>query len=259
MQRTEKRYVDLEALLEQGDTTSGGYLHREELHRILATLNIESLVNFEKLWGALDLKEDGRIEKEEWRRALMGAKTRAQDLSRDVETHWKDEPEYEGKEGGLVGLVAHNKMKRQMVSFVEDNMDFFRKCRIVTTGTTGRTLEESLGLPVALKVASGPLGGDQEIGALVTQGKVKAIFFFKDPLTAHQHHADIEALSRICDVHDVPYACNESSALGILYAMTNLGLDYYGPRRKSECVEEYEKEQAEVRERTTQEFQPPRF
>jgi len=73
--------------------------------------------------------------------------------------------------GGLVALVAHNKMKGQMASFVEQNVDFFKHCRIITTGSTGKTLEGKLGLEVHQKVASGPLGGDQEIGALVTQGK----------------------------------------------------------------------------------------
>ena len=70
-----------------------------------------------------------------------------------------------------MALVAHNKMKPQMSAFVELNVDFFKHCRIVTTGSTGKTLENKLGLKVFHKVASGPLGGDQEIGALVTQGK----------------------------------------------------------------------------------------
>ena len=73
--------------------------------------------------------------------------------------------------GGLVALVAHNKMKPQMARFVELNVEFFKHCRIITTGSTGKTLEDKLGLHVYQKVASGPLGGDQEIGALVTQGK----------------------------------------------------------------------------------------
>lgn len=72
--------------------------------------------------------------------------------------------------GGLVALLAHNNMKAQMASFVELNTDFFKHCRILTTGSTGKILEDKLGLDVHHKVASGPLGGDQEIGALVTQG-----------------------------------------------------------------------------------------
>ena len=73
--------------------------------------------------------------------------------------------------GGFVALVAHNKMKAQMSNFVKQNFEFFKHCRIITTGSTGKTLEEKLGLPVYHKVSSGPLGGDQEIGAFVTQGK----------------------------------------------------------------------------------------
>jgi len=75
------------------------------------------------------------------------------------------------RSGGLVALVAHNKMKAQMASFVELNTDFFKHCCILTTGSTGKILEDKLGLEVHHKVDSGPLGGDQEIGALVTQGK----------------------------------------------------------------------------------------
>jgi hypothetical protein len=72
-------------------------------------------------------------------------------------------------------LVAHNKMKVQMSHFVESYLDIFKHCRTVTTGSTGKTLEDKLGLKVYHKVASGPLGGDQEIGGMVTQGKTTVI------------------------------------------------------------------------------------
>jgi len=186
--------------------------------------------------------------------------------------------------GGLVALVAHNKMKAQMASFVGQNLEFFKHCRIITTGSTGKILEDSLGLCVYQKVSSGPLGGDQEIGALVTRGKptlslfialsyarcsqqqhqhididitsnsssstltlghVSAIFFFKDPLSAHQHAADIEALTRICDVHNVAYATNSASGKSLVTAMAFLGLGF-GSSEESVTVKEYKAEQAQV-------------
>ena len=137
---------------------------------------------------------------------------------------WQIKPAYNSDtDDGLVALVAHNKMKAQMAAFVEKHIEFFKLTRIITTGSTGMTLEQKLGLTVYHKVAFGPLGGDQEIGALVTQGKVCGIFFFKDPLSAHQHATDIEALTRVCDVHNVPYATNASA--GHIWRLSN-GPDY---------------------------------
>ena len=87
----------------------------------------------------------------------------------------------------LVALVAHNQMKPAMMAFVAKHHDFFKTVRIVTTGSTGSALQKKLGLSIALKVSSGPLGGDQEIGAMVTRDEVSAAFFFVDPLTSHPH------------------------------------------------------------------------
>ena len=95
-------------------------------------------------------------------------------------------------------------------------------------------------------MASGPLGGDQEIGALVTQGKVSGIFFFKDPLSAHQHAADIEALTRICDVHNVPYATNAASGQALLVAMCSMDLYFANGKEESDTVKAYKSEQAAV-------------
>ena len=71
----------------------------------------------------------------------------------------------------LVALVAHNEMKPTLMSFVASHLEFFREVKVVTTGSTGMALEKALGLKVANKVSSGPLGGDQEIGAMVTRGR----------------------------------------------------------------------------------------
>lgn len=95
-----------------------------------------------------------------------------------------------------MALVAHNKMKGQMASFVEQNVDFFKHCRIITTGSTGKTLEGKLGLEVHQKVASGPLGGDQEIGALVTQGKYLQPKIFHHDMFLKKH--SLKVSSNVC-------------------------------------------------------------
>ena len=111
-------------------------------------------------------------------------------------------------------------MKATMMSFVTENLDFFRNRRIVTTNSTGLALEAALGLVIDHKVSSGPLGGDQEIGAYISTHQVAAVFFFRDPLSAHPHDADIVALGRLCDVHNVLVATNRSSGQAIVRALT---------------------------------------
>jgi len=122
----------------------------------------------------------------------------------------------------FVSLVAHNEMKPAMMAFANKHFAFFSKRRILTTGSTGRALEEKLGLTIAHKVASGPLGGDQDIGGMISRGEVAAVFFFRDPLSAHPHDADIIALSRLCDVHNVLTANNPASAGALLSALRNV-------------------------------------
>lgn len=117
-----------------------------------------------------------------------------------------------------VGLVAHNHMKPTMMRFVEEHLDFFRTARIVTTGSTGRALS-SLGLKIDTAVSSGPLGGDQEIGGMISRGEVAAVFFFTDPLSAHPHDDDIKALVRICAVHDTLMAMNPSTGYAVVHAL----------------------------------------
>mmetsp|Transcript_140400 Transcript_140400/g.244475 ORF Transcript_140400/g.244475 Transcript_140400/m.244475 type:complete len:628 (-) Transcript_140400:140-2023(-) len=129
------------------------------------------------------------------------------------------------EETRFVSLVAHDEMKPSMMKFVEDNFDYMMTTPLVTTGTTGKSLEK-MGLKVGKKVNSGPVGGDQEIAAMGCNGKVAAVFFFKDPLTALPHSADIEALVRVCDVHGIPYATNPGTARGVLLALKKFGLQW---------------------------------
>ena len=111
-----------------------------------------------------------------------------------------------------IAVIAHDGKKADMVSFVMKRLDFFRRknVKLVGTGTTG-TMIQHAGLKVEL-VASGPMGGDAQIGAMVTEGTVDCVIFFRDPLDKHPHDVDISMLMRLCDVHDIPLATNYKSA-----------------------------------------------
>ncbi len=111
-----------------------------------------------------------------------------------------------------IALIAHDGKKAEMVGFMRDFLDDLQRKDIdlVATGTTGMHVAQA-GLQVE-KVLSGPLGGDAQIATMVAEGKVKAVFFFRDPLDKHPHEPDILMLMRICDVHNVPLATNPAAA-----------------------------------------------
>lgn len=110
-----------------------------------------------------------------------------------------------------IALIAHDRMKEQMLEFVEHHKDVLSNYHLVATATTGRLIKEKVGLEVTTYM-SGPLGGDQQIGALVATEQVNLVIFLRDPLTAQPHEPDITALLRICDVHNIPLATNRKSA-----------------------------------------------
>jgi methylglyoxal synthase len=114
-----------------------------------------------------------------------------------------------------IALIAHDLKKADLVAFVGRRLDFFRRHRLVATGTTGKLLTESLGIDVE-RVAHGPHGGDLIIGGRVAQDQIAAVIFFRDPLTAQPHEPDVSALLRVCDVHNVPLATNPASAEAIV-------------------------------------------
>jgi methylglyoxal synthase len=111
----------------------------------------------------------------------------------------------------MIALIAHDRKKQELVDFVRGHLDFFREHDLVATGSTGALVNQELGLHVE-RVAHGPYGGDLLIGGRVAEGVVKAVFFFRDPLTAQPHEPDVSALLRVCDVHHVPLATNVGSA-----------------------------------------------
>lgn len=110
-----------------------------------------------------------------------------------------------------IALIAHDKKKTQMVEFVKEHEEILKDHELVATGTTGGLIRDATQLKIHT-VLSGPLGGDQQIGALVASGEIGAVIFLRDPLTAQPHEPDITALLRVCDVHDTPLATNEATA-----------------------------------------------
>ena len=107
-----------------------------------------------------------------------------------------------------------------MVVFVQKNIDFLKNCKLVATGTTGKIVAEATGLEVDCMM-SGPLGGDQQIGAMTANREIDGIIFLRDPLTAQPHEPDITALLRICDVHDIPVATNKATGDLLIESLRN--------------------------------------
>lgn len=121
-----------------------------------------------------------------------------------------------------IALIAHDKKKDEMLDFVSKNLELLSNNKLVATATTGRLIKEKLGLPVETFM-SGPLGGDQQIGALVATDQIDLVIFLRDPLTAQPHEPDITALIRICDVHNIPVATNRTSANILIDYITHKG------------------------------------
>lgn len=121
-----------------------------------------------------------------------------------------------------LALIAHDRKKEDMVVFALKHREVLARFPLMATGTTGRLLRERTGLEVEA-LLSGPLGGDQQIGARVAEGKVQAVFFFQDPLTAQPHEPDVRALLRVCNVHNVPIATNPATAEALLCLIANAG------------------------------------
>ena len=122
-----------------------------------------------------------------------------------------------------IALVAHDNKKQDLLEWARFNRGSLIKHDLCATGTTGTLLEKTLEVDI-LKLQSGPLGGDQQIGARVAVGEVDYVVFLRDPLTSQPHEPDINALLRLCDVHDVPLATNRKSAHILLaYAAAHEG------------------------------------
>lgn len=117
-----------------------------------------------------------------------------------------------------VALIAHDAKKADLIAFVQKHTEVLGRCRLLATEATGQMLKEHAGLEVTCFLP-GPLGGDVQIGAEIIAGRIDALIFLRDPLTAQPHEPDITALLRVCDVHNVPVATNLASARILLMAL----------------------------------------
>ena len=110
-----------------------------------------------------------------------------------------------------VALVAHDHKKPELLAWVHNHIEIMKQCDLVATGTTGGLISDETGLEVK-RFKSGPLGGEQQIGALIAENRLDALFFFWDPLNAAPHDPDVRALLRLCSVWNVPVACTPATA-----------------------------------------------
>lgn len=119
-----------------------------------------------------------------------------------------------------IALIAHDEKKDDMIDFVKHHYQFLSKCKLISTGNTGKVIMDKVDLKIN-RMESGPIGGDQMVGAEVAKDKLDGVIFLRDPLTAQPHEPDISALLRVCDVHNIPLATNISSAHFILKGLLN--------------------------------------
>lgn len=117
-----------------------------------------------------------------------------------------------------VALISHDGKKPEMVSFVLQNKMYLEKAKLFATGTTGSHIEKA-GIKVK-RLLSGPKGGDAQIAAMVAEGRLDIVIFFRDPLDKHPHEPDVQMLMRLCDVYNVPLATNPASAELLLKGST---------------------------------------
>lgn len=110
-----------------------------------------------------------------------------------------------------LALIAHDQKKAEMVSWAMKNKDSLARFNLCGTGTTAKLVGDATGLEVK-RYLSGPLGGDQQIGAKIAEGEIDAVVFFWDPLNAQPHDPDVKALLRIAVVYDIPIATNTATA-----------------------------------------------
>ena len=134
-----------------------------------------------------------------------------------------------------IGLVAHDNCKDDLAEWVAFNKEKLKEHRLVSTGTTGKMVEEEINKGIekrsrdyinVLKLKSGPLGGDQQVGAMISEGKIDMMFFFWDPMTQQPHDVDVKALLRITVLYNIPTASCRSTA-DFIIASSLFGDDTY--------------------------------
>ncbi|ECJ9436420.1 methylglyoxal synthase [Listeria innocua] len=132
-----------------------------------------------------------------------------------------------------IALIAHDEKKDLMVGFATAYKHLLEPHQLYATGTTGLRIIEATGLTVH-RFKSGPLGGDQQIGARISENKMDLVIFLRDPLTAQPHEPDVTALIRLCDVYEIPLATNIGTAEILIRGLGAGFLDWRDLRRKDE-------------------------
>lgn len=117
-----------------------------------------------------------------------------------------------------IALIAHDKKKDAIIELAKKYKDVLKDHELFATGTTGTLIMGETALPIH-RMKSGPLGGDQQIGAMLANGELDIVIFLRDPLTAQPHEPDVSALLRLCDVQKIPLATNSTSATILLEAL----------------------------------------
>ncbi|WP_078549508.1 methylglyoxal synthase [Litchfieldia alkalitelluris] len=119
-----------------------------------------------------------------------------------------------------IALIAHDNKKQDLITFSKAYQPILSNHQLYATGTTGQRIMDSTGLSIH-RFKSGPLGGDQQIGALIADNEMDLVIFFRDPLTAQPHEPDIIALLRLCDVYNIPLATNMGTAEVLIHGLKN--------------------------------------
>ncbi len=142
-----------------------------------------------------------------------------------------------------IGLVAHDSRKAELVDWVVYNAETIKNCRLFCTGTTGRLVNEALAAklgsecPEVVRLLSGPLGGDFEVGSMIAEGNLDMLVFFCDNLIVQGHQNDVLGLSRLASLYNVPYATNRSTADFIISSQLFTSSEY--ERIIPSCIESY--------------------
>jgi methylglyoxal synthase len=128
-----------------------------------------------------------------------------------------------------LALIAHDACKDEMAGWAQFNRGTLSHCTLFGTATTGRCVSDLVNLPIQL-LLSGPLGGDAQVGAMIAENKLDAVIFFWDPLASQPHDVDVKMLLRLAVLHNVPIACNRSSADFLISSPLFFNQPYFAER-----------------------------